>query len=154
MVPHVVRDIAVQVADHLAPRPPPAAVHPREPVPVTSGEDRLQREVRQRLQDGDVRPRGSGTGPLVDLHDQVGGQVLGPRQPVVQVHMIVDPATGGCRARIGAMPLPVLELRRELVELPGVEQFAIAVHQRRDLRGRVSHARRSSRDAQTIPADR
>ena len=50
--------------------------------------------------------------------------------------------------------LSVLEQRRELVELPGVEQLAVAVHQRGDLLRRVRHASRSSRDARTIPAAR
>lgn len=109
------------VADHLSPRPPPPAVHPREPVTVASREDRLQREIRQRLQDGDVRPRDSGAGLLVDLDGEVSHQVLGARQPVVEVNVIADPAAGCLGTPVGAVPLPEFELRRELVELPGVE---------------------------------
>jgi hypothetical protein len=80
----VTGDVSVQVAEHLSFGPAPLAVRPGQPVLVAAGEDRLQREVREGLEDGDVCGGGGGSGVLVDFDDDVGRDVLGVRQAVVE----------------------------------------------------------------------
>src|SRR5208282_2438904 len=110
-VADVTRDVAVQVVNHAAFGPVPAAVRPGQPVLVAAGEDRLQREVREGLEDGDVGGGGGGAGVLVDVDDDVGRDVLGARQAVVELDVVGDPLPGGGRARFGLVPLAVLEQR-------------------------------------------
>jgi hypothetical protein len=76
---------------------------------------------------------------LVDVHDEVRGQVFGSGQPVIKQDVFVDPPPGGRGSGFGPVPLAVLELRDELNELTGVEQFAVAMDDGGDLLRRVRH---------------
>jgi hypothetical protein len=53
--------------------------------------------------------------------------------------VFVDPPPGGRGSGSGPVPLAVLELRGELIELTGVEQFAVAMDDGGDLLRRVRH---------------
>src|ERR1700722_9511950 len=73
----VVADVADEIGAHLAEREPPSAVAALEPVAVATGGDRLEREVADLLEDGEVGARRDGPGLLLGLDDQVGGHVPG-----------------------------------------------------------------------------
>src|SRR6202011_1218484 len=79
-------EVTAQVADEVteddALGQAPRAVDAGELVVVPTGDDGLQREVVDLLQDGEVRPGRGGAGGLVDLDHEVGGHVLGPGRPV------------------------------------------------------------------------
>jgi hypothetical protein len=53
--------------------------------------------------------------------------------------VFVNPPPGGRGSGFGPVPLAVLELRDELIELTGVEQFAVAMDDGGDLLHRASH---------------
>ena len=88
----------------------------------------MERELRWHgLPDRDVRPRGGGVGFLVHVDDQVGDHVLGAGQPVVHLDVVGDPLPGAGGAGLGLVPVAVLELRGEPVEVAGVEQLGVVV---------------------------
>ena len=97
---HVVADVTDQVDQVPALGEVPAVAVPGEPVVVAAGQDGLEGQAGHGLEDRPVRTGGGRTRLLVDLQDEVGGDVLGARRPVG-----VEPGGGGVQSRMASRPV-------------------------------------------------
>src|SRR5207245_416993 len=88
----VAAEVAGEVDDDLALGEVPAEVVAGEAVVVAAGDDRLQRQVGERLQDGEVAAGGGARAIGRDLDRHVGDDVFRARHAVVQHHSRIRPA--------------------------------------------------------------
>jgi hypothetical protein len=111
-------------------REAPRAVHLREAIVVAACENDLQRERCGCLKDGEIRSRRRAGARFVDLHAEIGGQVLGARTAVMELDHAKGGAHCGGAAGRGAARHAIAtvdEQLRDSLEVAGVDPLGICV---------------------------
>jgi len=75
---------------------------------VATGDDGLQRKVVVLLEDGEVRAARRGAGPIIDIDDRVGGDVLRARVPSANLRVDRSKIASTSSVPRTSMPLPTL----------------------------------------------
>lgn len=126
------------VDDDVALRKAPRTVDAFETVAVPPGDDRLEWQLRRLLEHDEGGTHGGGVGGLVDFDRDVRGEMARAQRAVVVDAVRAPVEHGDCVTTDNRAVDPLIrELRMgeqlgERVEIGGVHQFRVAVHQRGD----------------------